>query len=209
MSFLEDRNRLRIEELRVEPGDKPRRLDQGTLEHCWPFQSQDASLELPIWAKGDKVLQQIISTKSPSPASPVHSASYRSQSSSLTDLNIGQEMTMSDDRADTITNVGMDPKLDLQTPPLVIEKHPVEEMTRAESTFRNPQPSTQTQPPSSTKRASRPKRGGKPRWQQKRLSTVTKIRKMAPNPARGTRSHRLTKFYELKLDGMASTLLPG
>lgn len=48
MPFPENRNLLRVQDLKVEPDDKSRRLDQEPLEHHWAVKSQDTSLELPM-----------------------------------------------------------------------------------------------------------------------------------------------------------------
>lgn len=193
----------------IEPADKSRRLSQGILERVWAVKSQDTSLELPIWAKADSVLQRIISAKSPSPAMSVISSSYRSQSPSVTPVNAGEDTDMSDLTATEAPNIRAELKADVQSRCQTIMDLLTRSMTPEERTSPEPRSSTCKQSNLSVNDAGRLKTSGKGRYQKKKPSGIARIQKIAPKPARGTRSHRLTKFYELDTNGVAAALLLG
>lgn len=67
MEYLERRERLRIEELKTEQGDKSRRLDEEELGKAWAVNSPDNSRDVLLRAKGDEVVRQIMDLRSPSP----------------------------------------------------------------------------------------------------------------------------------------------
>ena len=65
--FLQHGKRIHIEDLNIEEGDKSRRLGQEALGKAWAVDSPDRSWNIPVWAKGDKLVRQIMNSRSPSP----------------------------------------------------------------------------------------------------------------------------------------------
>ena len=61
MQILGDQHCLRPEELRIHGDDESKRLSQDALEQHWVRWSEGATTNIPVWAKEDTVLQQIIS----------------------------------------------------------------------------------------------------------------------------------------------------
>ena len=58
--LIEYQHRLEMSELRIQPGDKSRRLEPEVLEHVWNFESPRGA-EMPFWAKrGDHALNHVI-----------------------------------------------------------------------------------------------------------------------------------------------------
>lgn len=206
MSFLEDQKRLRVDDLKIEPEDKSRRLDEGILERVWTFQSQDTSLELPIWAKADKILQKIVSARSLSPSPSVGSASYRSQASGTIAVEIGEDAAMSGTTVEETTNAEPYAKFDVESPGTLLERIlqrdvlMLPEARMSQSLL----PSTPDQSALLVNDGANLRKFRQRPHQRKKLSSITRIQKIAPKPAQETRSYRLSKFYELDPNGVAT-----
>ncbi|KAL8917468.1 MAG: hypothetical protein Q9172_005835 [Xanthocarpia lactea] len=72
MTFLSSQNHVDPEKIKLEEGDKSKRLEQEVLEHYWGRRSPGPQMKLPFWANADGVVQRII-----------HQDEYRNASTSL------------------------------------------------------------------------------------------------------------------------------
>ncbi|KAL8858978.1 MAG: hypothetical protein Q9178_004459 [Gyalolechia marmorata] len=72
MTFLSSQNHVNPEKIKLEEGDKSKRLEQEVLEHYWGRRSPGPQMKLPFWANADGVVQHII-----------HQDEYRNASASL------------------------------------------------------------------------------------------------------------------------------
>ena len=205
MPFLEDQNRLRVDDLNVESGDGSRRLDQEVLEGWWAVGSQETSWELPVWARADPVVQQIVRTKS-SPAMAAQSANLRFRSSSRTIVDTEDDTILSDATAATVTSAGAKIESGVLHPQ-IHEKWQSGKIMLSARTSRSYRTSTREKQQPLARNADKPQRGKKSRSQKNHSHAITRIQKVAQKPAAGTRSHTVTKFYKLDLNGIA-TMLP-
>lgn len=76
MTFLNNQHPVRLDQVKIEEGQKSRRLDQEMLEKSWTRNiSQQAPMRVPFWANADPVVQSILRqdicwNASPSPSQP-------------------------------------------------------------------------------------------------------------------------------------------
>ena len=211
MPFIEDKTRLSLDDLHIQPSDKSKRLDQEALEDFWAFKSHDRMLELPIWAKGDGMLQQITHTKS-SPSMTSSPFNFRSTFDTLTAFDSEEDAQMSDFNVSAATN----PKVDsvFSSPPHSHGMEHNKQLGFASSTPRRRW--TSTRETSTRKRERRhgnraniPPRARKYRVQKSNSRAITKIQETVQKPFQGTRSHRVTMLYELDRNGTATALPNG
>ena len=109
MPFLEAQHRLCLDDMRIETGDKSRRLDQEVLADLCaimpPEAHEDTSLKLPFWAKGDVVLQQILRTRS-TPIMAGHPAKSSSPLCSRTSVDAQEGITVCNFTSTAATSAG-------------------------------------------------------------------------------------------------------
>lgn len=156
-------------------------------------------------------IAKIISARSLPPTTSTHSASYRSPSTSLTAVDIGEDTNMSDTTVEEATNAAIFHKFDAESPGQAFERMLQREvlMIPEERTSYSPPFTSPKKPAPSVKETGKMKRSRPRRGQEKKLSSITRIQKIGPKPVWATRSHRLTNFYELDRHGVATTLLNG
>ena len=203
MSFPDDQHCLRPHELEIMQGDKSNRLSEATLEGFGAFKSQDTSLQLPIWAKGNSGLQKIISASPSTSTTPLLSASFRSPSFSPTPVEFGHNTVISDSPTNTTTHAQIDSKPSLQ-PSESLEKRHSRGIFPAEPQSWTPR-SISPEKTKPQKNSTGIAKGRRKSRQKRQSSTASRIQKTPQNPTRGLRSHHPTKFYELNLDGIADT----
>lgn len=177
-NFIINRHRLQIEELQIEPGNPSKRLAHATLEREWA-RTPTTSCELPLWAEGDKILQQIIHPSSPSSAQRVSS-----RGDSMPGLPF------------TVTEHGSDTTPSIITP---VESshnagHEVQKVPRLSKSHK-----TRLQP--NFKDNSKQRRGEPWHRFHQGPAKISKTLKRFVPPAMRTRSHKVRMFYELGQDG--------
>ncbi|KAL8906380.1 MAG: hypothetical protein Q9207_002092 [Kuettlingeria erythrocarpa] len=84
MGYMSSIHHLEPEDVKIKDTDKSNRLDQELLEQYWTRRPDNATMDIPFWAKADGFVQQIIrqsgrqeASVSPSP-SPLHTPSLLS-----------------------------------------------------------------------------------------------------------------------------------
>lgn len=202
MPFLQNQNRVTIEELRIEPGDSSRRLDQAMLEDSWAVEFHETLADPPIWAKGDAVLQKILHA-SRLHAKEAHSMQSppRSRSSSLT-AHGTEDTTLSGPTqfSPPLAEFNWESLLY----PLPMDEKPMPGgINSAQSPSMKRQPSRGMKPSVPRYSAENPQKIRKPRLRKNGRGPAAHIRKVALNPARGTRSHREIRLYELDRNSIA------
>ncbi|KAL8722594.1 MAG: hypothetical protein Q9225_000950 [Loekoesia sp. 1 TL-2023] len=201
MAFLNSRHHLRPEALKIEEGEKSKRLDQEILEKCWTQESQGAPMRIPFWANADEVLQQVIRQDacqnpsiSPSP-SPLHTPSV-----------LHDEPVRSSPSAEAIVTASTNTSTELESEnqaPRATET-PLSELSKSVHTDSHSE-ERRPQGYGDKLAMTRPKahRGAT----GYRFGGNSRITKRSWRPAMGLRSRKATKFYELARDG--SAISPG
>ncbi len=144
------------------------------------------------------MLQQITCARSSS-ASSAYSASLGS--SSWTPVDTAEDTTMSDHTATVITTTGTETKCGVRHPQ-VPEKLRSELIPSAPRKRRSRRSRTREKRKSSVKGADKKKETETLRLRGRKWNATSRILKAAQKPARGTRSHHLTQFFELDKDGI-------
>ena len=186
LGLLEHQHRLRPEEMRIEQGDRSKRLDEEVLERYWTMDSQKCPPQIPIWAKEDKIVQGIgfskpsCSTISPSPDPHQFSSSASAElEGNETPVNIGTRAPSSLTTAPDLGREGQrKPKPKRHGGRTII-------MSRHQ----------RTEP--AKKRVTKSVRASR-----RRSTMITRIQNRASEPALATRSHRLSQFYEIDHAGI-------
>lgn len=199
MDYLARQKGIRIEDLKVEEGDRSRRLDQDMLEKVWLLSSQHDLRDIPFWAKADPVVRQIMDPRSPSPTGELSNPANHTGSSKFppsSDLNMAESATTntpacddpisSDERRDRLTHSS------IKTPPSCLSPVHTEPQQRSSN---NHCPMSKTKQSSQRKRPSQSmaKKGG----------VTRRLRKGVQKPALSTRSRNIIHFYELGPSGVA------
>lgn len=208
IEFLGDQNHLPIEELRIEQGDTSRRLADETLEIFWDRKSQEQSLELPMWTKGDEILQHVIGASCQYRAARLHTANLRTPSSLSAES--GGDVISSYNTLTALPSLGSDPGRSIQ-PPLPDHKSQeieIERKSMPELPSKRLRRSTRSSTYHRSQRNLRTSEASKPRQtrtlhaRERRLRRTTRIQKGTSQSAMPTRSRDISEFYELGLDGV-------
>ena len=192
MEYLGRRERLRIEDLKIEQGDKSRLLDEEELGKAWAVNSPDNSRDVLLWAKRDEVVRQIMDSRSPSPNPLNRCVKLLSPPSS--DIAMSETATT--------------PSITYDNPVHVLDEHAGQELP-SKNNAPNPQnhrssaqQSLHQQIKAKGIRRSRLTRAS---GSGNSIATNAKIRKSAQKPTMGTRFCNLTKLYQLDLSGVVIT----
>jgi len=205
IEWLEDRSRRAIEELQIEPGDTSRRLGEETLKVYWGRNSQEGSLELPLWTKADETLQHIINASGPLDSARLDSFDH----SSLSSISVGSKSDIFGEGIRAQSSPKTDPEQDLPTSPFY-KTHEVE----IEKEFKPTPPAQLHRRSPQTRIHGRPQQSLQPngivlqqprvlRSRNKYSGKVTRIQKRISRHTMRPRSGNPVKFYELGPDGVA------
>ncbi|KAL9594241.1 MAG: hypothetical protein Q9219_007143 [cf. Caloplaca sp. 3 TL-2023] len=199
MEYLNSRHCLRPEELKVQAGERSKRLDQKSLERYWIQRPEETTIEIPFWAKADGVVRQILRQQadqdapiSPSPTPP------RTPS-----LLYDDPMSNSPSAENTLTT-SMDTSMELESTDHVLNDFYHRGATQFEDTQSDHSTNHEKRMLGDRKdkpNAKRPRaimKGAGPR-----ASKGARITKAYWKPAMGVRSRKVSKFYELGCDGIA------
>lgn len=198
MEHLNNRFELKPEDLKIRDIDGSKRLDQESLERAWTQRSEGTPMDIPFWAKGDEVVQQIIRqdtshSRSTTPyETPLRTPSLLSESGVNSSPSADDLITASVDTSMELEPPGQEPEsLDYHTSPL--SKVP----------SRDPRSSHEgVHMQNGRTRKMKKRRLGATRMEidgriNKGLQRLAKSWK----PAMGLRSRRVIKFYELGSNG--------
>ncbi|MCJ1244815.1 hypothetical protein MMC30_002015 [Trapelia coarctata] len=179
MELSAEQHRLRVEELRLEPGDTSRRLAPKELERAWDLSGSPplARMQLPPWARGN---ESIVGLLGPSQSAGLDHRDHGTPSLVSTSPESHSPSTQ---LVLTPTDSGMEKDHDTQQSHEVGINHAMKA-------------------PTHTKNAPMLRQRKAPRPSKKRSDEISRILKRSPNPARRTRSHKLIKFYELSQGGL-------
>lgn len=187
------RHLLRPEELKIEDGDKSRRLNQETLEKYWTQKSQGIPIDIPFWAKADEVVQKIIHQDAHRTASVSHASPTVHTPSLLYDES-AKGSSPSENIKDISINVSAEVKSGSQEHHIIYNSEtPFSEGYGVPTVGFSKE---RGQVGQAGKRTSRcPKAPAKPPgWDTGRGSRVTKV---SWKPAMGLRCRKITRFYRL------------
>lgn len=199
LRYVDNQKKVQIEDLKVERDDTSRRLDQKDLERAWGVQSPDTSRDVPFWAKEDKVIRQIIDSRSPSPVL----RHFTSMNRPITPVSPPSSDIELADAATTPSTANMDllrivPVHNEQTSPSTKDAQ-ISELTASEKAQQRTNFKGIRRSPSS--KVSRLRRV---------TGTNTRIQKaIRKSPAMATRSQKVAKYYQLDPTGVAIALGDG
>ena len=195
--FLKDQQRQELGGLRIDQGDVSRRLGSEALEKYWGCNSQKSSLELPPWLAQDEVLQDIVNMD-------------RRSSTAHSDLSDDGDTKMFDD-ATTATSgsLGSEARSKIHSPARnntsqvpIIERKNLQTI-RSKHARRNIWDTTARKllADHEIEKAARPQPKKALRLRERRPEKSSGITRSIAISTRQTRSHNVTKFYELDRGG--------
>ncbi|KAL8774144.1 MAG: hypothetical protein Q9209_001252 [Squamulea sp. 1 TL-2023] len=195
MGYLDCLHHPKVEEVKIEVGDRSKRLDQNLLEQRWVRDPTDVPMDIPFWAKADKVVQQIIrqdthrnTSVSPSlPSSPPRTPSLIHYEHSSGSPSVEDIMTT---QMDICTEYkSRDQPLPVVYDPKTVPSESIQGLPRRSYCQKRKAIARVGKPSRRCSKAIK-----RARWAAGRDSRVAKE---TSRPAMGLRSHKLTRFYEL------------
>ena len=189
---------LKPQDTKIQDADKSKRLDQALLEQYWVRRPDNATRDIPFWAKADGVVQQIIRQNGCQEASISPSPSPLQTPSLLSDNPMGTPPSADDLGTDSM-NVSMEIEnadhsvrqpCPQETPLMQVPPNKLPTTYSAKHIQEGRSGELKGRRPTATTRAAF--------WP---ASKSSRIIKSSWKPAMGLRSRNITKFYELVCDG--------
>ena len=197
MGYMSSIHHLEPQDIKIQDTDKSKRLDQELLEQDWVRRPDNATMDIPFWAKADGVVQQIIRQNGCQEASISPSPSPLQTPSLLSDNPVSASPSADDVVTDSM-NASMefestDHSVRLSSPheaPLIQFSPNKLPTTHSEKYIQKGRSGElKRRRPTATTRATH--------WPAIKNSGIIKP---SWRPAMGLRSCNVTKFYELGCD---------
>ncbi|KAL8731003.1 MAG: hypothetical protein Q9166_003654 [cf. Caloplaca sp. 2 TL-2023] len=205
MEYISNRHHLDPEDIKIQDIDKSKRLDQEHWEQYMAWKPDDATVDLPFWAKADGVTLQIMRQSglqeafiSPSPSPH--------QIPNLLHDNSGSGSPSADDPVTDSTNTSME--VDVMES---IDRLPYSQEMPLTQVSQSELPNTYIvkHTPKGRRGEVRKRRpGATTKGADWRSSKHSRIIKSSWKPAMGLRSRNVATFYKLGCDGKAADYQP-